>query len=205
MSWKVLVVDDDIDINRIIQAYLEPLLYIGSPVSVLSANSALEAKALFAEQDDIAVAFIDLQMETNSAGLDLIHHLRAENITPHTRIFLLTGNTDRAPRWETTQKFDLDGYLDKAQIDPESILASTYSAIRSYDLISRLDTSRQSIFNAVRMLKALDEADQGAHKVEAIISRLIDSGESLHTEADWSWDSNDQSHADYSNSNNKRD
>ena len=191
VSWKILVVDDDIDIINLISAFLDPLRYQGIGIELLTAHSVAGALKLFEAEHNIAVAYVDLHMETKTAGLELIEHLRKSNIAPNTRIFLFTGNTDQAPRWETTQRFDLDGYLDKGQIDRESLLATTYSAIRSYDLIVRLDKSRQSIFNAVRMLKALDEADKGAAVLDSVIARLLSNAElTLQAEASWSWESN---------------
>src|SRR5215469_18214471 len=70
--WRVLVVDDDPDVFRVTELSLKRLRFRDRPVQILTASSGGTARAHLENEHDIALALIDVVMETETAGLDLI-------------------------------------------------------------------------------------------------------------------------------------
>lgn len=89
--WKVLLVDDEPDVITVSKMALRGLYFQGSKVKILTASSATEARKVLSDNSDIALAFVDVVMETDSAGLELIRWIREERNDQHIRLVLRTG------------------------------------------------------------------------------------------------------------------
>ena len=76
LPWVVVIVDDEPDVHDVSQLVLGDLYFDGRPLEILSAYSGAEGQLLFEQRDDIAVALIDVVMEHDRAGLDLVVHVR---------------------------------------------------------------------------------------------------------------------------------
>ena len=74
--WKVLVVDDDDEVHDVTRFVLHDLRIFGRPLNLLYAHSAHQARAVLRQHPDTAVALLDVVMETERAGLDLVGYLR---------------------------------------------------------------------------------------------------------------------------------
>ncbi|MEN8721174.1 MAG: response regulator [Oceanococcaceae bacterium] len=189
MAWNILIVDDDPDIHALVVACLEGMRYRGRPVCLLHAMNAAEADDLLAARTDVAVALIDVQMETSDAGLRLVRRLRQSERHWHMRVVLLTGQSARAPEWLTTRDWDLDGYLDKAELSEPRLRSMCYSALRGHDLVRRLDDSRMAVLQAVQELTQLDTDDRLTSEVGAVIASLLGATERMRDDTVWSWQS----------------
>src|SRR5690606_32492146 len=77
-SWKVAIIDDERQVHAVTKLVLGNTRIDDIPLEFLSAHNAAEGLRLFKDHPDIALAFIDVVMETDEAGLDLIHKIRNE-------------------------------------------------------------------------------------------------------------------------------
>src|SRR5689334_11073413 len=77
-AWKILIVDDDLDIHRVTRLVLSPFVFKGRPIVLLFASSGAEARVVLAENPDIAVVILDVVMETDDAGLLLVRFIREQ-------------------------------------------------------------------------------------------------------------------------------
>ena len=60
--WKILIVDDEPDIHAVTQMSLKNFEFGGRGLEFLNAYSAQQAKEILLEEDDIAVALVDVVM-----------------------------------------------------------------------------------------------------------------------------------------------
>src|SRR5690242_13752333 len=77
-NWKILIVDDEPEIHTLTKLVLKDFEFEGRGLTFLSAYSAKEAKIIIATTPDIALAFMDVIMEDEHAGLDLVKYVRNE-------------------------------------------------------------------------------------------------------------------------------
>jgi diguanylate cyclase (GGDEF)-like protein len=143
--WKVLVVDDDQDVHEVTKFGLKGLTFLNQPLELLHAFSAAEALKVLQTTPNIAVILLDVVMETDHAGLDLVHIIREELQLKNTRIVLRTGQPGYAPEIEIIQKYDINDYKNKADLTRTRLFTTVTSAIRSYSEITTLDTSRKGL------------------------------------------------------------
>lgn len=134
--WTVLVVDDDADMLAITEMVFDELVFEGRPMRVLTASSGTEARAIFESESDIAVAYIDVVMETEHAGLDLVRFIREELCNRQTRLILRTGNPGSAPREEIVRHFEIDDYREKTEVTAERLETSLLTSLRTYRMLT---------------------------------------------------------------------
>ena len=81
-EWEVLIVDDDPDVLAVSRLALRGVKVWGVPLKLHCCASMAEAIALCNTKADflpsLAVALVDVVMETDSAGLDLCRYVREE-------------------------------------------------------------------------------------------------------------------------------
>lgn len=132
VPWTVLVVDDEQDVINVTAMVLEDIEFEGRPVRLVSANSGEQARRVFATEPEIAVAFIDVVMENDHAGLDLVEYVRKELGNLHTRLILRTGNPGAAPPLDVVRHLEIDDYKEKAELTAERLEISLLTALRGY-------------------------------------------------------------------------
>lgn len=153
--YKILIVDDEEEVHKITRLTLRDLILDDHELLLLSAYTLDSAKALFASHDDIAVVLIDVVMETNSAGLDLVKHIRDVLKNGNTRIILRTGQPGAAPEEKVIIDYDINDYKSKAELTAQRLLTSVISCIRGYRDIMRIDHNSQVLRRIVDSTSSL--------------------------------------------------
>jgi diguanylate cyclase (GGDEF)-like protein len=89
-------------------------------------------------------------MEEADAGLHLVRHIR-ETLDRHDlRIILRTGQPGYAPEMDAIRGYDINDYRTKSELTRTKLYTSVASAIRAYEQIHALETSRQGLADVVR-------------------------------------------------------
>lgn len=141
--WTILLVDDEDDLIEVSKIVLEDMQFEGRPMRILTANSGNEARKFFDLESDIAVAFIDVVMETEHAGLDLVRYVREDLHNVQTRLILRTGNPGMAPQHEIVRHLEIDDYKEKTELTADRLETSVLTSLRSYrNLKARLRMER---------------------------------------------------------------
>jgi diguanylate cyclase (GGDEF)-like protein len=155
-----LLVDDDADVHESTAYALRGLEIAGRPLQLLHARSAAEALALLRHDRHVAVILLDVVMETEHAGLDLVAQIRGDLGLVHTRIVLRTGQPGQAPELETIRRYDINDYKTKAELTRNKLYVTLTAAIRAYDQLCRLEASRRGLEKVVAASNAFI-AEQG--------------------------------------------
>ncbi len=143
--WRVLIVDDEPEVHSITRLALGDCEHLGRGIEFLCAHSGAEARALLARETGIALAYVDVVMETDTAGLDLIHHIRNELGDKAMRIILRTGQPGIAPERQVIRDFDINDYMAKTNSSADKLYTATLAALRAYDDITTLERSRHQL------------------------------------------------------------
>jgi CheY-like chemotaxis protein len=130
--WKVLVVDDDEGIHSITRMVFRGYTFEDKPIQLLNASSAIQAQQILSQEPNIAVAILDVVMETDQAGLDLVNHIRNQLDNSDMRIILRTGHPGFAPEADVIIDYDINDYLSKAELSASRLLTSVVVALRSF-------------------------------------------------------------------------
>jgi len=146
-AWKILVVDDEPDIHTLTRLNLREFTFAQRPLEILSAYSAAEAKQLLGEHDDIALALVDVVMETDDAGLQLVRHIREDLKNIMIRLIIRTGQPGVAPERFVIDNFDIDDYKDKTELTVQKLYTAVRSALKSYRDLKAIELNRVGLEN----------------------------------------------------------
>lgn len=142
-NWKLLIVDDEPDVHAVTKLALSRFKLDDRALTFISAFSAKEARLILEQDQDIAVAFIDVVMEHDHAGLELIKWIREDLGNKTIRLILRTGQPGQAPEEYVIVNYDINDYKAKAELDSRKLMTSVYSSLRSYRDIMEIEQAHE--------------------------------------------------------------
>ena len=143
--WKVAIIDDDQAVHDGTRFALYDYALNGEGITILSAYSAEEGRKLVAENPDLAVILLDVVMETETAGLDLVETIRKDLKNEMVRIILRTGQPGQAPERRVIVDHDINDYKAKTELTADKLFTALTAAIRSYEQLLRMEETRRGL------------------------------------------------------------
>ncbi|MBQ1783478.1 MAG: EAL domain-containing protein [Gammaproteobacteria bacterium] len=171
-AWRILIVDDDHEIHAVTQLALSGLMILDRGLQFLHAYSAEEARDMLRQERNIAVALLDVVMETDDAGLRLVEFIRNELGDSDIRLILRTGQPGYAPEERVIKEFDINDYKTKTELTRNRLVTSVITAIRSYHQLIMLDQSRRGLEKIIQSSANLMEHQAMAAFAEGVLTQL---------------------------------
>ncbi|HPT48879.1 MAG TPA: DUF3369 domain-containing protein [Accumulibacter sp.] len=140
--WKLLVVDDEPDVRRLTALSLRGFEFANRPLTIIEADSAQAARAKLLEHRDIAVALIDVVMETDDAGLRLVDYIRGKLGNRMIRLIIRTGQPGAAPERYVIDNFDIDDYKDKTELTAQKLYTAVRSGLKRFRDLQTIELNR---------------------------------------------------------------
>ena len=142
--WSILIVDDDEEIHRATMFALRGVVLFDRPLQFDSAYTANEARARL-RAGRYSCILLDVVMEADDAGLQLVGHIREQLGDRAVRIILRTGQPGYAPEVEVVQKYDINDYKAKSELTSSRLITALAAALRSYQQICTIEASRRGL------------------------------------------------------------
>jgi two-component sensor histidine kinase len=136
--WPVLVVDDDPGVLEVTRMALERVQVDGRKLSLALCKSATEARQRLTAHE-YAVAIVDVVMESDRAGLDLVREMRGDRRHRLTQIVVRTGEPGSYPEAKVIEDFHISDYWPKAELRAARMRASVVGLVRGYVTARSLD------------------------------------------------------------------
>lgn len=143
--WKVMIVDDDEAVHQVTQLVLGDFQFENKPLEFIHSYSAKDAYEQIQQNPDTALMLLDVVMETDQAGLDLVRRIRTELCNRQVRIILRTGEPGQAPEEKVIVDFDINGYKEKTELTAQRLFTTVYSALRSYRDITIIERNKRGL------------------------------------------------------------
>ena len=144
-KWKIAVIDDDAAVHEGTRFALSDYSLNGQGLEILSAYSAAEGRKLMRAHPDIAAVLLDVIMETDVAGLELVEFIRSEIKNETVRIILRTGQPGQAPERRVIVQYDINDYKAKTELTADKLFTSLTAALRSYQQLERMVQTRRGL------------------------------------------------------------
>ena len=136
--WNILIVDDEPQVHQVTRMVLRDLEYNNKKLNFISAFSAAEARVILSKNNDISLALLDVVMEKDSSGLELVEYIREDLNDQRIRIILRTGQPGFAPEKEVIINYDINDYKEKTELSAQKLFTSIISALRNYEYINEI-------------------------------------------------------------------
>ncbi len=167
-AWKVLLVDDEKEVHSITKLALSDFRFEGKGLAFVHAYSAKEAMDLIAQHPDTALILLDVVMEEDDAGLQVVKHIREVAKNFMTRIILRTGQPGQAPERKVIVDYDINDYKTKTELTAQKLFTTVVAALRAYRDITIIDTNKKGLekiidaSSSIFELKSLEKFITGA-------------------------------------------
>jgi len=171
-KWKVAVIDDDQAVHEGTRFALSDYSLNGQTLDILSAYSAAEGQQLMRAHPDIAAVLLDVIMETDSAGLDLVQFIRNEIKNETVRIILRTGQPGQAPERRVIVDYDINDYKAKTELTADKLFTSLTAALRSYQQLERMVQTRRGLEIIIDAASTLYDFKSMQRLAEGVLTQI---------------------------------
>jgi CheY-like chemotaxis protein len=141
-AWPVLIIDDEPDVLEVTRLALKDITVDGVPLELLTARSKAEAIQILTQSSGppvapfVAIALIDVVMETDQAGLELCQFIRDNLKNKTTQLIIRTGQAGVAPEPSVVDRYDINGYFTKVEATQEKLYSMVKVGIRQHEFLT---------------------------------------------------------------------
>ena len=144
-SWKILIVDDEIEIHNITKLALKEFTFENKLITFISAYSGKEAKEIIQAHRDIALILLDVVMETEEAGLEVVKYIRDILDNQIVRIILRTGQPGQVPEDVVIVSYDINDYKTKTELTNKKLFTTVVTALRAFRSLTQIEASKSEL------------------------------------------------------------
>ncbi len=144
--WEILLVDDNAKLHNIVEKSFDEIFIQNKKVKMLHAHNAQEAKKLIEKNSDIAIAFIDIAMQTPEAGLKLVNYIRDTLHNTSMRIIIIDSDNSSIPINDILDHYDINDYKERKCITSQRLFTTIRTAIKQYQQFKDLQDKRDEIY-----------------------------------------------------------
>ena len=172
-GWKVLIVDDEQGIHDVTRLALAGFDFDGRGLEFLSAYSAREAESLLQAHPDVAVALVDVVMESEHAGLDLIRRVREQHENRLIRLILRTGQPGQAPERSVIRQYDINDYKEKSELSSQKLYSTVLTSLRSWRDLMALEANRAGLRRVIDATGRIFQTRDMGGFVQGVLEQLV--------------------------------
>ncbi|MEO5357387.1 MAG: DUF3369 domain-containing protein [Nitrospirae bacterium YQR-1] len=172
-QWKVMIVDDEEDIHKVTKLALGKLNFKNKKIDFVSAYSGREAMRLIKEHPDTAVILLDVVMEDDDSGLQLVKYIRDELKNKFVRIILRTGQPGQAPEEHVIIDYDINDYKTKEELTDKKLFTTVIASLRSFTDIKIIESNRRGLERIIEATASLSDVESVKILVTGMLSLLI--------------------------------
>jgi signal transduction histidine kinase len=170
--WKIAVIDDEPAVHDGTRFALSDYRLNGQGLDILSAYSAAEGRELMRNHPDIAVVLLDVIMESDTAGLDLVEFIRNELKNETVRIILRTGQPGQAPERRVIVDYDINDYKAKTELTADKLFTSLTAALRSHQQLQRMVETRRGLEIIIEAASTLFDFKSMQRLAEGVLTQI---------------------------------
>ncbi len=143
--WKILIADDEQEVHNITKMVLNEYRFEGRGLTFLHAYSGKQTCQVMAEHPDTAILLLDVVMESDTSGLDVVRHIRDALKNSFVRIILRTGQPGKAPEKQIITDYDINDYKEKTELTSSKMFTAITSSLRAYRDLRTIEKNRQGL------------------------------------------------------------
>jgi signal transduction histidine kinase/DNA-binding NarL/FixJ family response regulator len=170
--WKIAIIDDDHAVHDGTRFALSDYRLNGQGLEILSAYSAADGRQLLRSHPDVAVVLLDVIMETDTAGLDLVEFIREDLKNETVRIILRTGQPGQAPERRVIVDYDINDYKAKTELTADKLFTALTAALRSYLQLQRMVETRRGLEIIIEAASALFDFRSMQRLAEGVLTQV---------------------------------
>lgn len=171
--WKIVLVDDEPSVHEVTRLTLNSFTYDSRKLEFLHAYSGQEAKSLMEAHPDVAMMLLDVVMEDDHAGLDVVRYVREVLHNPFARIILRTGQPGQAPEESVIVDYDINDYKEKTELTARKLNTTMVTTLRSYQATMQLEKSRKGLQKIVDASSSVFKIKSMEDFIQGVLTQIV--------------------------------
>jgi len=115
---------------------------------------------------------VDVVMESEHAGLDLVRHVREELDNRLVRIVLRTGHPGQAPERDVIRGYDINDYKEKTELTAHKLEMTVFVALRGYRDLMMIEAARVGLERVVEASAQIHSRHKSHEFASAVLAQL---------------------------------
>lgn len=170
--WKLVIADDEEEVHAVTRMVLDNFTFEGRGLELLSAYSGKETKEILQKHPDTAVLLLDVVMEEDTTGLEVVKYIREELNNKFVRIILRTGQPGQAPERQVTMEYDINDYKEKTELTAQKLFTTIIGLLRAYRDLRMIEKSRKGLEQIAAISSSLFEYQSLTCFMEGLLEHL---------------------------------
>ena len=154
-SWKIIIADDEPEIHALTRMVLNDYTFEGRKLEFLSAYSGAQTMEVMAKNPDTALLLLDVVMEDDDTGLEVVRYVREHLHNNLVRIILRTGQPGQAPERKVVTEYDINDYKEKTELTIQKLFTTVTASLRAYRDLVTIQTQRQGLERIIKASHSL--------------------------------------------------
>jgi response regulator RpfG family c-di-GMP phosphodiesterase len=171
-AWKVMIIDDEPEVHNVTRLVLGNFRFEDRGIEFVHAYSAGEAREKLRAHGDVAVLLLDVVMETEQAGLDLVRFVREELENHFVRIVLRTGQPGQAPEQEVIANYDINDYKEKTELTAQKLSTMMYATLRAHRDIMTIEAHKRGLERVIEASAKIFSLHESHEFASAVLGQL---------------------------------
>jgi len=169
--WEILIVDDEQAVHQVTELVMGDFEFDGRRVHFSHCYSGAEARAMLRKPGRFALILLDVVMESEHAGLELVRYIREELGDRNVRIVLRTGQPGQAPQTLVLKTYDINDYREKTELTHAKLSAVFYAGLRGYRDLMRIERARLGLRRSIDAITHVGDSDNLRHFCSAVLEQ----------------------------------
>jgi CheY-like chemotaxis protein len=171
-TYKIMIADDEEEVHKVTKMILKNFVFENKTLEFIDVYSGQEAKEALESHEDIALVFLDVVMETEHAGLEVVKYLREDIKNLSARVVLRTGQPGEAPEEDIIRMYDINDYRLKTELTVKRLNTTLYTALRNYRDLKTLENHKKSLEKIIQASAHLFEHNSLNEFLDTILKEL---------------------------------
>ena len=171
-NYKIMIADDYDEIHVITKMMLKDFEFEGKGLEFIDTYTGEDTIKALEKNPDTAVLFLDVVMEDNHSGLNVVEVLRGRLDNKMTRIVLRTGQPGQAPEETVIRDYDINDYRLKTEMTAKRLYTTLYSALRNYRDLYQINTHKNGLKKIIKTSANLFEHNSLNEFLTSILVQL---------------------------------
>lgn len=170
--WKIVIADDEEEVHAVTRMVLDNFTFEGRGLELFSAYSGSDTKKLLHQHPDTAVLLLDVVMEEDTTGLEVVKYIREELENRFVRIILRTGQPGQAPERQVTMEYDINDYKEKTELTAQKLFTTIIGLLRAYRDLRKIEKSRKGLNQIAAISSSLFEQQSLTSFMHGLLDHL---------------------------------
>ncbi|MBF0404762.1 SpoIIE family protein phosphatase [Candidatus Magnetominusculus xianensis] len=171
-KWKVMIVDDEPGVHDATILSLMDVVFDNKGITFLQAYTGAEAKTLIEDNPDCCVILLDVVMETDDAGLQVVKYIRDTLNNNLVRIILRTGQPGQAPEDKVIMQYEINDYKSKNELTKQKLFTAIISTLRDYRNLVTINGTKRGLEQIIVAFPSLFEVKSMEDFISGILTQL---------------------------------